>query len=323
MIHTFEIVHFTTSVGVRVEPLRVHYQLYGCELGSAPVVVINHAFTGNSQLTGKDGWWSIAVGDGRLIDTTRFTVVAFNIPGNGYGAGADELILNYQHWTAVDVARIFNYGITEVLGLKEVYALVGCSLGGGIAWEMAVLAPALFEQLVIIAADWKATDWIIGNCLLQEQILKNSNNPLHDARLHAMLCYRTPQSLKMKFDRSTHLPTQLYNVESWLLHHGEKLQERFSLSAYKLMNQLIKTIDITRDHDSFAAAVHDLDSEITLVAIDSDLYFSPQENRDTAEELAALGKSVHYKEIHSVHGHDAFLIEFRQLERLLRGCFEE
>ena len=102
--------------------------------------------------------------------------------------------------------RIFNYGITEVLGLKEVYALVGCSLGGGIAWEMAVLAPALFEQLVIIAADWKATDWIIGNCLLQEQILKNSNNPLHDARLHAMLCYRTPQSLKMKFDRSTHLP---------------------------------------------------------------------------------------------------------------------
>ena len=53
------------------------------------------------------------------------------------------------------IARIFNQALTEHLGLKEVFALVGCSLGGGIAWEMAALDPTLFKELVIVAADWK------------------------------------------------------------------------------------------------------------------------------------------------------------------------
>ena len=219
------------------------------------------------------------------------------------------------------MARLFNIALREHLGLSSVFALVGCSLGGGIAWEMATLAPDYFQQLVIVAADWKATDWIIGNCLLQEQILKNSTHPLHDARLHAMLCYRTPQSLKMKFERTTHLPTQLYNVESWLLHHGEKLNKRFSLSAYKLMNQLVKTIDISKDRGSFAEAVAPITAHITIVSTDSDLYFVPQENRDTVAELREMGKPVDYYEIHSIHGHDAFLIEHKQLEQFLKKIF--
>ena len=231
------------------------------------------------------------------------------------------MITNYQHWAAVDVARLFNIALKEHLGLNSIFALVGCSLGGGIAWEMAALAPDYFQQLVIVAADWKATDWIIGNCLLQEQILKNSTHPLHDARLHAMLCYRTPQSLKMKFERTTHLPTQLYNVESWLLHHGEKLNKRFSLSAYKLMNQLVKTIDISKDRGSFAEAVAPITAHITIVSTDSDLYFVPQENRDTVAELREMGKPVDYYEIHSIHGHDAFLIEHKQLEQFLKKIF--
>ena len=62
-----------------------------------------------------------------------------------------------------------------------------------------------------------------------------------------MLCYRTPASLKEKFDRSINIERNLFNTETWLLHHGEKLQNRFTLEAYKLMNQLVKTIDICKD----------------------------------------------------------------------------
>ncbi|GJH41572.1 homoserine O-acetyltransferase [Capnocytophaga sp. HP1101] len=318
----YQLTDFVTSCGVRIPALRVYYQVFGRTLGTAPVVVVNHAFTGNSQVTGESGWWQEAIGEGKLIDTLQYTVVAFNIPGNGFGASEEDLITNYQHWSAVDVARIFNDGLTQHLGLTEVFALVGCSLGGGIAWEMATLAPTLFKELVIVAADWKATDWIIGNCLLQEQILKNSTHPLHDARLHAMLCYRTPQSLKLKFERTTNIPLQLYNVESWLLHHGEKLNKRFTLAAYKLMNQLVKTIDISKDKGSFAEAVAPITAHITLVTTDSDLYFVPQENRDTVAELREMGKPVDYYEIHSVHGHDAFLIEHKQLEQFLKKIFK-
>lgn len=317
----YDLLDFVTSYGVRIPSLRVTYQLFGKPLGTAPVVVVNHAFTGNSQVAGENGWWAEAIGTAKVIDTDRYTVVAFNIPGNGFHAREEDMITNYQHWAAVDVACLFNIALREHLGLSSVFALVGCSLGGGIAWEMAALAPDYFQQLVIVAADWKATDWIIGNCLLQEQILKNSTHPLHDARLHAMLCYRTPQSLKMKFERTTHLPTQLYNVESWLLHHGEKLNKRFSLSAYKLMNQLVKTIDISKDHGSFAEAVAPITAHITIVSTDSDLYFVPQENRDTVAELREMGKPVDYYEIHSIHGHDAFLIEHKQLEQFLKKIF--
>jgi homoserine O-acetyltransferase len=317
----YDLLDFVTSYGVRIPSLRITYQLFGKPLGTAPVVVVNHAFTGNSQVAGENGWWAEAIGAAKVINTDTYTVVAFNIPGNGFLAREEDMITNYQHWAAVDVARLFNIALREHLGLSSVFALVGCSLGGGIAWEMATLAPDYFQQLVIVAADWKATDWIIGNCLLQEQILKNSTHPLHDARLHAMLCYRTPQSLKMKFERTTHLPTQLYNVESWLLHHGEKLNKRFSLSAYKLMNQLVKTIDISKDRGSFAEAVAPITAHITIVSTDSDLYFVPQENRDTVAELREMGKPVDYYEIHSIHGHDAFLIEHKQLEQFLKKIF--
>ena len=317
----YDLLDFVTSYGVRIPSLRVTYQLFGKPLGTAPVVVVNHAFTGNSQVAGENGWWAEAIGTAKVINTDIYTVVAFNIPGNGFHAREEDMITNYQHWAAVDVARLFNIALKEHLGLNSVFALVGCSLGGGIAWEMAALAPDYFQQLVIVAADWKATDWIIGNCLLQEQILKNSTHPLHDARLHAMLCYRTPQSLKLKFERTTNIPLQLYNVETWLLHHGDKLHKRFSLSAYKLMNQLVKTIDISKERGSFAEAVAPITAHITIVSTDSDLYFVPQENRDTVTELREMGKPVDYYEIHSVHGHDAFLIEHKQLEQFLKKVF--
>jgi homoserine O-acetyltransferase len=38
------------------------------------------------------------------------------------------------------------------------------------------------QKLIPIATDWKATDWLIANCFLQEQILNNSSKPIQDAR---------------------------------------------------------------------------------------------------------------------------------------------
>ena len=69
--------------------------------------------------------------------------------------------------------------------------------------EMAALNPKITKHLIPIVSDWKSTDWIIANCLIQEQFLVNSKRPIQDARMHAMLCYRTPESLKNRFQRST------------------------------------------------------------------------------------------------------------------------
>jgi homoserine O-acetyltransferase len=296
------------------------YQVFGLPLNTAPVVLVNHALTGNSQVAGKKGWWNDLIGENKTIDTDFYTVLAFNIPGNGHDDNFDTLLLNYKDFTAKDIATLFWEGI-KVLEIESLFAVIGGSLGGGIAWEMAALEPNKIENLIPIATDWKATDWVIANVLVQDQILNNSQNPIADARLHAMLLYRTPQSLKLKFNRKESEIANGFQIENWLNHHGKKLQNRFHLASYKLMNHLLKTIDITKNRFNFLVVANAITSNIHIISVDSDLFFIPSENLETYEELVAIKENVFYHEIKSIHGHDAFLIEFEQLSAIISPIF--
>jgi homoserine O-acetyltransferase len=312
------ITDYTTESGVHYPEIKLSYQIFGRPLGAAPVVLVNHALTGNSNVTGKTGWWRDLIGDQKVIDTTSYTVLAFNIPGNGFDG---FLIEDYKDFETRDIAKLFLLGIKQ-LQINKLFAIIGGSLGGGIAWEMAVLNPNITEHLIPVATDWKSTDWLIANCQIQEQFLLNSSNPVHDARMHAMLCYRTPESFKERFQRSKNEDLKIFNVESWLLHHGNKLQERFQLSAYKLMNQLLKTIDVTKGRRDYVNVLDNIKANIHIVGVDSDMFFTAEENRDTHKQLALTHPNVTYNEIRSVHGHDAFLIEYEQLETIVEGIFK-
>ncbi|WP_075344318.1 bifunctional aspartate kinase/homoserine dehydrogenase I [Tenacibaculum agarivorans] len=310
--------NFTTESSVQFSTIKLSYQLFGKELGTAPVVLINHALTGNSNVAGNNGWWNDIIGTEKVINTDKYTILCFNIPGNGYD---DFLIDDYKSFVARDIAKIFLLGLQE-LRVEQLFALIGGSLGGGIAWEMAVINPKITVHLIPIATDWKSTDWLIANCQIQELFLINSNNPVHDARMHAMLCYRTPESFKERFHRSKNEESELFNVESWLLHHGKKLQERYQLASYKLMNQLLKTIDITTGQQS-EDLLKNIEANIHIIGVDSDLFFTAEENRETHKKLAQLHPNVTYNEINSLHGHDAFLIEYEQLEKIFNPIFKQ
>lgn len=318
MLHKIEIKEYTTLSG-HTQEIELSYQLFGKPLHSAPIILVNHALTGNSNVAGEDGWWSDLIGDGKCIDTKKYTILSFNIPGNGFDG---FIIENYKDFVAGDIARIFLWGL-RALEIEKLFAIIGGSLGGGIAWEMTAIDPKITEHLIPVASDWKSTDWLIANCQIQEQFLVNSKQPVHDARMHAMLCYRTPESFKERFKRSTNEELQIFNVESWLMHHGKKLQERFQLSAYKLMNQLLKSIDITRDGEEAFNALQESDTKIHIIGVNSDLFFTAEENKETFKRLAQANTNVTYGEVQSVHGHDAFLMEFEQLEKLLSTVFQK
>lgn len=315
---TITIQNFTTENGAFYATINLSYQIFGAKLHSAPIVLVNHALTGNSQVVGWKGWWNVLIGENRTINTDKYTVLAFNVPGNGFDG---TIIENHLDFTTRDVARLFVEGVKE-LQINQLFAIIGGSVGGGIAWEIAALAPKLTKHLIPIATDWKSTDWLIANCFLQEQILNNSVKPIEDARIHAMLCYRSPESFKAKFDRTINEELEVFNIESWLSHHGKKLQERFQLSAYKLMNQLLKTIDITRGRESFQEVAGKIEADIHIIGINSDLFFTVNENIETYEILKKHKKNVSFHVIDSIHGHDAFLIEYKQLDNLLKGIFE-
>ncbi len=316
MLQKIQIPKYTTLNGV-VQDIQLSYEVFGSPLHTAPIVLVNHALTGNSNVAGEKGWWTDLIGEGKCIDTRKYTVLAFNIPGNGYDGFAID---NYKDFVAGDIARLFLMGL-EKLHIDRLYAIIGGSLGGGIAWEMVAYNPNIAQHLIPVASDWKSTDWLIANCQIQEQILNNSSQPVHDARMHAMLCYRTPESFKERFKRSTNEELQVFNVESWLMHHGKKLRERFQLSAYKMMNQLLKTIDITRNGEEAFERLQQSTLKIHIIGVNSDLFFTATENVETHKRLAQSSSNVTYGEVQSLHGHDAFLMEFKQLENLLRDIF--
>ncbi|KGO88300.1 alpha/beta fold hydrolase [Flavobacterium suncheonense] len=319
-LQKIDIFDFTLQNGSYKRWLPLYFQAFGQPIGTAPVVLVNHALTGNSQVTGENGWWNALIGTEKTIDTDFYTIIAFNIPGNGFGGQAENLIQNYKDFTTKDIALLFWEGL-QFLGIHRLFAVIGGSLGGGIAWEMGFLKPNHIENLIPVASDWKASDWLIANVLVQDKILNNSEKPVHDARLHAMLLYRTPQSFKAKFNRSKNENQELYQIESWLLHHGEKLESRFALESYKLMNHLLKTIGESTNCGQFIGFAKQTTANIHLIAVDSDYFFTADENRETYEILKRVNSNVSYHEIQSLHGHDAFLIEFEQLNAILKNTF--
>ena len=261
---------FTTETGF-TKDYDLTYQVYGLPLHSAPIVLVSHALTGNSEVAGENGWWKGIVGDGKLIDTKKYTVLSFDIPGNGYDQKPENLIRNYKDFKPRDIAKIFGLGLKK-LGISRLHSVIGPSLGGGIAWEMAVLFPDLMENLVALGSDWKTSDWIIAHNLTQEQILNNSSKPMHDARLMAMLFYRTAISFKQRFNRSVNEEKGIFNAESWLLYHGDRIEKRFDLEAYQLMNELLTHIDITRGRGDFEEVAKTIKAKITQVVIDQDIF---------------------------------------------------
>ncbi|UFH31037.1 alpha/beta fold hydrolase [Chryseobacterium sp. C-71] len=289
--------------------ISLSYQLFGKDLFSAPIILVNHALTGNSNVSGEKGWWKQLIGENQVIDTNKYTVLCFNIPGSGYD---DFFIDEYSDFTSSDISNIFLKGL-ETLNIKNVYAIIGGSLGGGIGWEMLVKNTDLAELFIPIACDSKTHDWLHAQCLVQQFLLNGNDEPLQKARIHAMLCYRTPQSLNDRFQNKFNEEKQRLESEDWLNYHGKSLAERFSLKSYQLMNHLLMNINANdKDLGKIKARMH-------MISVDTDLFFPASEIRMGFNKLKTEKNDVFYHEIKSIHGHDAFLIEYEQLNFIIKN----
>ncbi|MFL2614994.1 MAG: alpha/beta fold hydrolase [Candidatus Marisimplicoccus sp.] len=308
---------FETLTGSKIKKIQISYQVFGKELGSAPVILVNHALTGNSLVSGINGWWSEIIGFEKPIDTTKYSVLCFNIPGNGFNENNFDFNLDLN---LGDIALLFIKAIDK-LKLTKLHAIIGGSIGGCLTWEMIALKNDLASIIIPVASDWKASDWLIANTFLQDRILKNSRDPVSDARIHAMTFYRSPKSLNTRFSRTKNLDKNMFNVESWLIHHGEKLRQRFSLKSYLFMNKLLSSTDITRDGESFTSKISNIKSSIHIVSVDSDIFFLPDEDYETYLIAKKNNLDITNHIIKSIHGHDAFLIETKQISDIFTKIF--
>lgn len=321
MLQRIVVKGFENSAGT-LQDIKFSYEFFGPSPGEAPLVLVNHALTGNSAVTGAAGWWQELVGDGKCIDTGYFTVLAFNMPGNGYDPENPGLLHNYKEFTLGDIAAIYSRALDQ-LGITGIFAGIGGSIGGALLWELAALKPGLFEKIIPVATDYKASQWLKALCKVQDQILHNSAEPLKDARMHAMTFYRSPQSLEAKFGVPVSGASSGWDVEYWLEHHGRKLEERFQLASYRLMNHLLTTVDISKGSGDHITAAAKITGEIHIVTVNSDRFFLPEDNWSTYVNLSLVKKNTFIHEIKSIHGHDAFLIENGQLKTILAPVFDK
>ena len=145
MLKRISIPLFQNSAGT-IQEIAVYFESSGPEMGTAPVVLVNHSLTGNSRVTGENGWWQELVGPGKCIDTRLYTVLSLNVPGNGAG-GKQDLLENYSEFTLGDIAEIF-LRVLQELKIDELFAIIGGSVGGALAWEMAALKPELARNII-------------------------------------------------------------------------------------------------------------------------------------------------------------------------------
>jgi homoserine O-acetyltransferase len=298
--------------------LKLSYQVFGLNVNEGPVVIVNHSLTGDSNISGNSGWWNELVGPNKMINTNNYCVISINIPGNIQDKGS----FNFENnWILNDVARLF-IDLLKNLKIKKIHSIIGGSIGGGLVWEMGLIAPDYVQNLIPIAADYKVSDWLISNTYLQNLILKNSKNPVFDARVNAMISYRNAKSLnkrfKLEFDDS-----KKRKVIEWLDYHGKKLSKNISVQSYIHMNNLLSSIGKTKKRrEDFKKLIKKTKCSIHLVGIDSDLLFPDFEIQKTYDLFSGFKKDIFYHQIKSDHGHDAFLIEFKKIESKLNYIFK-
>ena len=99
------------------------------------------------------------------------------------------------------------------------------------------------ERFIPVATDWKASGLADSQYLFTDQMSKTLPT-LSTMRLHAMLCYRSPQSFADRFSRTFNEEDNLFNVETWLRHHGKI--ETILHALLPLVNHLLRSVNTER-----------------------------------------------------------------------------
>lgn len=295
-----------------------------------PTVLLVHALTGSAKAGGVGGWWEPLIGPGRALDPAQVRILCFNNLGSFYGTSAPGLpgfpAGRKVTLTTVDLARSILLAL-DALGIEKVHLAAGGSLGGMVVLALAALAPPRLQRLMPIATSAAASAWVVGwNHIAREVIRLDPGYPhnvgrgLELARQLAMLTYRAEPGLEQTQHRG--LPAMRgakgYRIQSYLEHHGRKLNNRFTARCYELMLDAMDHHDLVRPPPgSRPPLIEQVRASAVVVDVDTDQLFPAAQAEDLARRLRANGARVERATLHSAHGHDAFLLEWDQLAPLV------
>jgi homoserine O-acetyltransferase len=358
---------FALEAGGTLAPVEIEFETYG-QLSPQRdnAVFICHALTGDAHVAGwdsapqgplrsyrqgKPGWWDEVVGPGKPIDTRRFFIICANVIGSCYGSTGPLSInpetgrpygLSFPIVTVGDWARL-HMMLLDHLGIDSLYAVVGGSVGGQQALELALAFPRRVRRLIILSAGCRITaQGLAFNSVARHAIVADPNfnggnyyggeppvKGLAAARMLAHITYLSEESMGHKFGRRFQdkqrpdftLTGVEFEVESYLKHQGESFVKRYDPNSY---------LYITRAMDYYDAAIHAggdmiraaalIEAKTMVLSFSSDWLFPPELCRELVSAMCRAGRTATYVDIPSRYGHDAFLVETETVSRLI-GSF--
>ena len=321
--------------GATLPHLDIAYHTYGT-LNEAHdnVIWVCHALTANSDVA---DWWPHTVEEGRFLDPRHHFIVCANILGSHYGT-TGPLTVNpttgepwygdFPPFTIRDMVSAHQV-LAEALGIGPIKALIGSSVGGFQAVEWAVMEPARFDKLVLIATAAKASPWTIAIDETQRMAIKADPTygerradagmkGMAAARAIGLLTYRGSLGYNLTQQDKEEAP-QVHRASTYQQYQGEKLCRRYNAYSYVAILDAFDTHDVGRGRGGLEPMLTTITAKTLLVGITSDIIFTPAEMRTLQQQIPAS----RYYEIDSPFGHDGFLVEHEQLNEILNPFINE
>ncbi|MDO6413884.1 homoserine O-acetyltransferase [Sphingomonas sp. BIUV-7] len=347
----------TLDGGASLSQIEIAYETYGTlDADGANAVLICHALTGDQHVasahprTGKPGWWTRMVGEGKPIDPARHFIVCANVLGSCMGTSGPASIdpatgvpfaMRFPVITLRDMVRAQAL-LLDHLGIWNLAAVVGGSMGGMQVLEWAATYPARVRSAVVIAS---AARHSAQNIAFHEvgrqavmadpnwrggQYYESKEGPsagLAVARMAAHITYLSEAGLTDKFGRRLQARESKtfgfdadFQVESYLRHQGLSFVDRFDANSYLYITRAMDYFDLAEEHGGrLADAFRGSKTRFCLVSFDSDWLYPTAESRAIVHALNASGAAASFVELSAPFGHDSFLLDVPELFRVVDG----
>jgi homoserine O-acetyltransferase len=263
----------------------------------APVVLVMGGLSADRNCGGLPGaWWDAQCGPGKALDPGRLQLLGvdwLDRDGSGRPIGSDTQ-------AAALVALL------DALGIGHLHLAIGASWGGAVAQQLACRLGSRLGHALIVAAAHRPAPWAGALRRIQREIVEQAPESrralaLAQARRLAILGYRTPEDLALRFDTAD-------DAAAWLDHHGRRFAASFDADRFLRLSAAL---------DAHHCEPERIGVPTTLVAIRDDLLVPPGLMREFAQRI---GAPVRLAEIASVHGHDAFLADSRAMAAVLSAA---
>jgi homoserine O-acetyltransferase len=322
---------FTLESGHTLNGYHLAYTTHGTlNKNKDNVVWVFHALTANSD---PSEWWPGLVGEGKLFDPALYFIICVNMPGSCYGStgplemdpGTGEPFYHgFPSFTTRDMIRAYQ-PLREFLGINKIHIGIGGSMGGQQLLEWAIEEPELFRYIFPIATNAQHSPWAIAFNASQRFAIENDvtwkeKQPyaglegMKVARSLALLSYRSYHTYELGQSEENNEKRGQFKSESYQRYQGQKLAARFNAFSYYSLSKSMDSHNVGRGRNSIPEALRKVRARTLAIGIKSDLLFPVGEQ----EYLAAHIEGATFRIIDSPYGHDGFLLEYEQIEKVIK-----